>query len=50
MLTYFDYPSIGESIRLTLRLGKTEIDDVRISQDTTEAMRLKGELRSGQLP
>jgi prostaglandin-H2 D-isomerase / glutathione transferase len=49
-LTYFDYPGLAESIRITLRLGKIDFEDNRVNQSEMEQLRLDGSLPTGQLP
>ena len=49
-LTYLDYPGLGEAIRLTLRLGEIEFDDIRISAEFVPKMRSEGLLPCGQVP
>ena len=49
-LTYLDIPGLGESIRTTLRVGKVEFEDVRVSYEVVASLREKGELPCGQVP
>ena len=49
-LTYFNYPGLGESIRLVLQLGNIDFEDIRVSDDQMLEMQGNNELPTGQLP